>query len=372
MPTKNIMRVLALAGFIVLCMTLVLLSGAAEPKEEPPAIGLVMLGSKDDPGWFKNSYIGMRDTCKSTGSMLYTAEFIDPNDDDMVMNAISDLHKKGAKAIFFNAHGYGRLVDRFRAEYPDTTFFILDTGNDGANVKSYALRLYQIRYLEGMAAGLKTKSGHIGYVSAARISDTINGINAFMLGVRRTNPSADVIVSFEELDIAKHPDLERSNEAAKNAAIDLIVKKGVDVLASNRENDIIIDVAREYGVYAVASYPDHEESDLIIAESNYGWNGIYSALIKEYERAFGRDPFYLYDMERGSMDFKMPSSQVTDKERAIVMQAAEELRNGFEPFSGEIKDTDGNIRCKKGEYISDRKLRQSIDWYVEGVKIYAP
>lgn len=70
------------------------------------------------------------------------------------------------------------------------------------------------------------------------------------------------------------------------------------------------------------------------------------------------------------MALAITSPDVTDAERAQVAQAEDELRNGFEPFSGDIRDNEGNVRCRVGEYIDDVTLRQKMDWFVEGVILY--
>jgi len=42
----------------------------------------------------------------------------------------------------------------------------------------------------------------------------------------------------------------------------------------------------------------------------------------------------------------------------------------WDVFSGVIRDNKGNLRCEKGERISDRELFTGMDWFVEGVEIY--
>ena len=51
-------------------------------------------------------------------------------------------------------------------------------------------------------------------------------------------------------------------------------------------------------------------------------------------------------------------------------EAAEELLDGKEVFSGVIYDTEGNLQCGENELISDERLLEQFDWLVEGVKIY--
>ena len=70
------------------------------------------------------------------------------------------------------------------------------------------------------------------------------------------------------------------------------------------------------------------------------------------------------------MALAITSPDVTDAERAQIAQAEDELWNGFEPFSGDIRDNEGHVRCRAGEYIDDITLRQEMDWLVEGVSLY--
>lgn len=67
------------------------------------------------------------------------------------------------------------------------------------NYNNYFGRIYQARYLAGIAAGLKsleTNNNNVGYVSAygTEYAETCSGINGFALGVQAVNPDATVYV----------------------------------------------------------------------------------------------------------------------------------------------------------------------------------
>ncbi len=47
-------------------------------------------------------------------------------------------------------------------------------------------------YVNGIAAGLSTKSNKIGYIAAKPISLVLRNVNSFMLGARKVNPNATV------------------------------------------------------------------------------------------------------------------------------------------------------------------------------------
>ena len=77
-------------------------------------------------------------------------------------------------------------TSKMAEENPDV-FFAHGTGymSNGKNFTNYFGRIYQARYLSGIAAGRKTKSNKIGYVAAQDInnSEVTGGIDAFALGV---------------------------------------------------------------------------------------------------------------------------------------------------------------------------------------------
>ena len=64
------------------------------------------------------------------------------------------------------------------------------------NFNNYFGRIYQSRYLTGIAAGLKTESNKIGYVGAwgKDNAEVTGGCDAFAMGVYSVNPDATVYI----------------------------------------------------------------------------------------------------------------------------------------------------------------------------------
>ena len=91
------------------------------------------------------------------------------------MNTMEELANEHKDVIFSHATGYK---------------------NNGVNMNNYFGRIYQARYLAGIAAGMRTESKKIGYVAAMDIqnSEVTGGINAFAMGVKSVNPDAKVYV----------------------------------------------------------------------------------------------------------------------------------------------------------------------------------
>ena len=275
--------------------------------------------------------------------------------------------------VFDNATGVGRRIgDRihetelFRTageKYPETNFYTILPYHYGGNIRTYFVRIYQLRYLQGMLAGLKTQTGRIGFISYDRLPDNVQELDAFALGVRRTNPHARVLATFQ-------PGLTAPDADAIAATERMIREAHVDVMAAHRSNDAVPAYAIAHGVYTLANYGDLPDSPLLLARQNVDWQLTWAELLKDDVRKSNPQAFYWFDYNEADMSFTVVSPDVTADERALIAQAEEELRQGFEPFSGDIRDNEGVVRCRAGEYISDETLRESIDWLVEGVSVY--
>ncbi len=77
-----------------------------------------------------------------------------------------------------------------------------------------------------MIAGAMAETGKLGYVAAFPIPEVIRGINAFTLGVQRTNPTATVQVVWTNTWF--DPALERS-------AAEALLDGGADVIAQHQD-----------------------------------------------------------------------------------------------------------------------------------------
>ena len=90
-------------------------------------------------------------------------------DDDQtaIETAMRECVEEGCQIIFATSWGYMDACEALAEEYPDVIFSHA-TGykSNGVNFNNYFGRIYQSRYLTGIAAGLKTESNKIGYVGA--------------------------------------------------------------------------------------------------------------------------------------------------------------------------------------------------------------
>ena len=115
-------------------------------------------------------------------------------------NAVDILVGEGANIIFGISFNYMNALSAKAEEHPEVAFSHA-TGymSNETNFNNYFGRIYQARYLAGIAAGLKsleTGNNNVGYVSAfgTEYAETCSGISGFTLGVQAANPNATVYV----------------------------------------------------------------------------------------------------------------------------------------------------------------------------------
>ncbi|MDR1932770.1 MAG: BMP family ABC transporter substrate-binding protein, partial [Spirochaetales bacterium] len=88
-------------------------------------------------------------------------------DQDGIESATRDCIALGANIIIATSYGYMDTCEKLAGEFPQVVFAHA-TGhkNNDTNFTNYFGRIYQARFLSGIAAGLKTKTNRIGYVAA--------------------------------------------------------------------------------------------------------------------------------------------------------------------------------------------------------------
>ena len=58
------------------------------------------------------------------------------------------------------------------------------------NIRTYYIRFYEAKFLLGLAAGILSDNGKIGYIADFPIYGSPSAANAFALGARMVNPKA--------------------------------------------------------------------------------------------------------------------------------------------------------------------------------------
>ncbi len=170
---------------------------------------------------------GMQKNLGLDDSQIVRKNNVNDTDATAIENAIRECVEDGCNVVFATSWGFMDTCEALADEFPEV-IFSHGTGykSNGVNFNNYFGRIYQARYLAGVAAGLKTQSNKLGFVAAMgqENSEVTGGINAFAMGAYSVNPDCEVYVKVTNSWF----DPEGETQAAQ-ALVDL----GCDVIAQH-------------------------------------------------------------------------------------------------------------------------------------------
>ncbi|MDF9815198.1 basic membrane protein A [Streptomyces sp. SPB162] len=109
---------------------------------------------------------------------------------------LNDLAGAGYNPVIGVGFAYADSVKAVSKKFPKTTFAIVDSVVDGANIDSINFTEEQSSYLAGVAAALKTKTNKIGFIGGVDTTLIKKFAGGFQQGVKDTKPSATVDIEY--------------------------------------------------------------------------------------------------------------------------------------------------------------------------------
>lgn len=256
-------------------------------------VGAIYIGSQNEPAGYTFAHAnGINlaiEALKAEGYnvKLYVQDNV-PEEDAQVTKAIDALANNGCDIIFGNSFGYINAMNEAasKPEYADIVFSHA-TGylSNETNFNNYFGRIYQARYLSGIAAGLKAKEVgpdengkyNIGYVSAfgTQYAETCSGINGFTLGVQSILGDA-AVVYVKQLGTWGDPALE------KQAADALIQTYNCIVISQHCDSAQPQIAAANANIYGCGYNSDMTESapGAHLTAPIWNWNVYYKLAIE--------------------------------------------------------------------------------------------
>jgi basic membrane protein A len=286
----------------------------------------------------------------------------DPMD---IENAMRDCIALGANIIIATSYGYMDACEKLAAEFPSVVFAHA-TGykyND-TNFTNYFGRVYQARYLSGIAAGLKTQTNRIGYVAAMGRdnSEVSGGINAFALGVESVNPNARIFVK------VTHSWFDPMGEA--NAARDLLAA-GCDVIAQHCDTPNPQMEAEKVQRWSIGYNSDmsREAPGAVITSVVWNWEVYYTYLLQSViDGSFTTAP-YFGGIREGIVDITPLSSLAAPGTAEAIAAARQRMESGaFNVFDGVLETNDGRAIGDVGATLPDEVITGGIDWYYRNIR----
>ncbi|MBP3338137.1 MAG: BMP family ABC transporter substrate-binding protein [Lachnospiraceae bacterium] len=124
-----------------------------EVTEKATKVGVIFNGSKDDKSWSQSHYEGLEKSAKKLNLDITYEEFITA---DNILSVIDELIEDKCEIIIANSAIYSEQMLVAAEKYPEVFFFHATGTSYRKNLSTYFGRMYQMRYLTGIAAGLQT------------------------------------------------------------------------------------------------------------------------------------------------------------------------------------------------------------------------
>ncbi|MCZ0203830.1 BMP family lipoprotein [Streptomyces achromogenes] len=164
---------------------------------------------------------------------------------------LSDLAEAGYNPIVGIGYAYAASMTKVAARYPKTSFGIVDSVVNGTNVDSITFTEEQGSYLAGVAAALKSKSKHVGFIGGVDVPLIKKFEAGYVQGVKDTDPKIKVDTQYlsHGSDTSGFASPDKGKEAAQG-----MLDNGADVVytaAGSSGNGAIEAVAGKKGAWAI-------------------------------------------------------------------------------------------------------------------------
>lgn len=264
---------------------------------------------------------------------------------------------EGANMIIANSN-YGDFIYDVAKRTPEVAFYECDGRNPLDNLGTYYVAHWYPSYIAGVAAGLMSKSGKLGYVASFPVPSVYSGTNAFLMGARTVKPDA----TLQAIVINSWFDPQAAAQAGT-----ALIDNGADVLFGIMDEAAYLQVAEQRGAKAVMWNTDIRR---------YGPQAYISSIVVDFSAWYVEQVRRRIAGEWTPTEDILPIGKGVDRDawgETVPAEAAaqadairDKIMGGWSPFEGEIKDAKGNVKVAAGQRMTEVEL-YNWDWSIEGV-----
>jgi basic membrane protein A len=322
-----------------------------------PTAGLVLVGPKNDGGWSMRHFQGM----EGTGYEFDVVEMVEEADSEKVFARLARKHD----VVFGTSFGFMDPMLKVAKKYPKVKFMHATGFKTADNLNNYNCRLFQARYLAGIAAGLLTKTNKIGFVGSHPIPEIISNINAATLGAKSVNPNIEVSVVW----INSWFDPPKDKEAAR-----ALFESGVDVFFTTTDSPSVVVLAQTNSTAEKPLWGMGNDAPMnsfgperYATGPMFNWEVYYSHVMKSVEDGTWKVDTPFWGMKEGCVGLSpfgpnvpadVKENILNEKQKFVDMVYDESY-----PFSAGFTKQDGTVV----EPGMTREGIESMDFFVKGV-----
>ena len=347
------------------------------PKEEKSEValgdakmkvGFLYLGTPGDHGWTYAHEMARQKVQAHFGEKIETTFVENVPEGPDAERVTRELANSGHDIIFGTSFGFMDPMLKVSKDFPDVKFEHITGYKRSANMATGNIRSYEGRYVQGIVAGMMTKTNKIGYIAPFPIPEAYQGLNAFAIGMREANPDAEIMVIWANT----WEDPVKEADAAK-----VLVAQGADVMAQHTDTPAMLQIAEKAGLHGFGQASDMKKfaPNAQLFSSVNDWSHYYIEKIQQvmdgtWSTGEGPDHWAGNTWKGMADDYLVlsPFENMPADVKAAAEKAAAKVEGGYNIFTGPIKDNKGNVVVKAGEALNDGTLWSDIFFYAEGIQ----
>ena len=327
-------------------------------------VGFIYVGPIGDHGWTYRHDIGRLDVEKHFGDKVETTYLENVKYGPDAERAIRSMAQEGMDIIFATSFGYMEPMLKVAKDFPNVKFEHATGYKRSDNMSTYGLRLYQARHVQGVIAGLMTKTNKICYVGAFPIPEVIREINTYYLGAKTVNPDVDIDIVW----------VNTWYDPGKEAqAADVMIAEGGDMVAQHTDSPAPLQTAEKAGVlgFGQASNQIRFAPKAQLTATIDNWSPYYIEKVQAVMDGSWKSVDYFGHMNEDVVQMA-PFTNMPIDVKAFAENIKSAITKGeYFAFTGPIKDNTGKLQLKDGEIADDAHLN-SMMYYVEGIDAKVP
>ena len=222
-------------------------------------------GPKGDLSFTDSAYRGVQAAEKQGVKLVSELAAVVGEPDSAKVNRLNQLVQAGANTIVAVGYDYGAALTTVAKANPNVHFAIVDSVVTGVpNVASLTFASEQDSFLVGVAAALKSKSGHVGFIGGVNVPLIQQFQAGFDAGAKAANPS----IKIDDKYITQPPDNSGYSSPDKGQTIAKgMYDSGADVIfpAAGGSGTGVFQAAKMAGKYAIGVDSDQYISPTLSA-----------------------------------------------------------------------------------------------------------
>ncbi|MBR5225258.1 MAG: BMP family ABC transporter substrate-binding protein [Clostridia bacterium] len=257
------------------CVLMIILACSA--VAEPISIAICYPDTVDDKGWCQSMHMGVEKAIAMGYEIDYT-----PVESVATADAPNTLDQLADNYDIIICHGamFNTAVQEIGPEYPDQIWAAGTTDQlFGENIFTFMPQSEEPGYINGVIAGLLTKSNKVGIVGSTDGADSARYVRGFVMGLQESNPAAaaDYMLSWTG---------SFSDTVGAGDIGNTFIQAGCDVLVGPAQQAVgaLRNVAATEGVLWVgqttAQLVDFPE--VVVAAADYDYSAVIVGLIDRY------------------------------------------------------------------------------------------